>query len=218
MTVFIACSTAFLVLASMGAAAADTSVSMGQISNLFWIVAILGLAIGLFVGIVLVITVLKWRVRKGHTAPKPGLGTSNHKLEASWTIVPAVILLVIGVLAFETLAVTDTIPQHPDAVLTVVARQWAWEFYLNYTANGTSFHTNGSFAVKANLTILVKMISLDVDHSFFIDQLGFHLDAIPGSPRQLGLTPTMPGAYVIRCTQYCGSGHATMTGWAYVLA
>ncbi len=184
---------------------------MTQIANLFWIVAILALAIGLFVGIVMVITILKFRIRKGHTKPLPNLKTYNHSLEAAWTIVPAVILLVLGILAFGTLAFTDTVPKTADVYVTAIGHQWYWEFWTNYT-NGTHVHSVGGFALKSNLTVILYVTSVDVAHSLFIPALGVHLDAIPSHLNEIWFEPTLPGSYVIECTQFCGLNHYAMVG------
>ena len=197
--------------AAASASAAGASTSMAEIGNLFWIVAILAVIIGIFVGVVLVVTVLKFRVRRGHSAPNPQLPTSNHSLEAAWTIVPAVILLILGILAFETLTFTDTVPRTSDVQVTAIGHQWFWEFYANST-NGTSVHSVGALSLKSNLTVLLLVKSVDVDHSLFIPALGVHLDAIPGHVNQIWFKPDLPGTYDIVCTQFCGVSHYAMVG------
>ncbi len=184
---------------------------MAEIDNLFWIVAILALAIGVFVGAVLLITILKFRIRKGHTEPNPNLKTSNHTLEAAWTIAPALILLVLGILAFETLTFTDTVPKNPDVTVTAIGHQWFWEFWTNYT-NGPSIHTVGNLTLRSNLTVRLFVVSVDVAHSLFIPALGVHLDAIPGHLNELWFKPTLPGDYLMECTLFCGLNHYTMVG------
>ena len=202
---------------AVGDAAAATQMP-AELGILVNYVLIMGLAIGVFVGVVMVYTILKFRMRKGHTEPAPNISTSNHSLEAAWTIIPAVILLVVGVLAFQALAVTDTLPAHPDVVVTVIGHQWYWEFYTNYTANGTSVHSLGTFTVKANQTVQLIVEAADVMHSFLVPQIfGLHIDAVPGHVNQFWFEATVPGSYEIVCTQFCGTGHYTMTGTLNVL-
>lgn len=208
---------ASLLVAAASASALPASTSMGEIGNLFWIVALLGLAIGVFVGVVILITILKFRIRKGHTQPDANPKTYNHPLEAAWTIVPAIILLIIGILAFETLTFTDTVPKNPDVTVTAIGHQWFWEFWTNYT-NGPSIHTVGNLTLKANLTVLLYVVSVDVDHSLFIPALGVHMDAIPGHVNEIWFQPTLPGSYVIECTQFCGLNHYEMVATLVVTA
>ncbi len=206
-----------LLVAGASASAAPASTSMGQIANLFWIVAFLAVAIGIFVGVVMVITILKFRMRRGHTQPGGHLKTSNHALEAAWTIVPALILLVLGVLAFETLTFTDTVPQTADVTVTAIGHQWFWEFWTNYTG-GASIHTVGNLSLKSNLTVRLFVVSVDVDHSLFIPALGIHIDAIPSHVNELWFKPTLPGSYAIECTQFCGLNHYQMVATLDVTA
>jgi cytochrome c oxidase subunit 2 len=203
--------------AAASASAAPASTSMGQIASLFWIVALLALAIGVFVGVIMLITILKFRIRKGHTQPDANPKTSNHPLEAAWTIIPAVILLVLGILAFETLTFTDTVPANADVTVTAIGHQWFWEFWTNYT-NGPSIHTVGNLSLKSNLTVRLYVVSVDVDHSLFIPALGVHLDAIPGHVNEIWFKPTLPGSYVIECTQFCGLNHYEMVATLVVTA
>ena len=209
LTILTATAVSSILGATASASAAGASTSMSEIGNLFWIVAILAVTIGIFVGIVMIVTILKFRVRRGHAAPSTQLTTSNHSLEAAWTIVPAVILLVLGILAFETLTFTDTVPRTWDVQVTAVGHQWFWEFWTNYT-NGTSVHSVGALSLKSNLTVLLLVKSVDVDHSLFIPALGVHLDAIPGHDNRIWFKPDLPGTYDIVCTQFCGVSHYAM--------
>ena len=208
---------ASLLVAAASASALPASTSMGEIGNLFWIVALLGLAIGVFVGVVILITILKFRIRKGHTQPDANPKTYNHPLEAAWTIVPAIILLIKDILAFDPLTFTDTVPKNPDVTVTAIGHQWFWEFWTNYT-NGPSIHTVGNLTLKANLTVLLYVVSVDVDHSLFIPALGVHMDAIPGHVNEIWFQPTLPGSYVIECTQFCGLNHYEMVATLVVTA
>lgn len=228
-----AAATFILALAAPPAAAAD-STNMAEIQNLFNIVLILGVGIGVVVAVLMVYAILKFRKRKGHEEARVDPTLEHHKLEAAWTIIPAVILLCVGVLAFQTLMFTDTLPAHPDVTVTVIGHQWWWEFYENYTngssryANGTyngtasstnitSIHTtNFTFTVRVNQVVLLVIKGADVAHSFFIPDLGVHVDAIPGHVNYGWFQATQPGAYHIECTQFCGVGHSGMVGTVYV--
>lgn len=157
----------------------------------------------------MLITILKFRKRKGHASPVTNSRTSHHGLEAAWTIVPAIILLVLGILAFETLSFTDTVPPNPDVTVTAIGHQWFWEFWTNYT-NGPSVHTVGNLTLRSNLTVRLFVVAIDVAHSLFIPQLGVHIDAIPSHVNEAWFKPTLPGSYIIECTQFCGLNHYAM--------
>lgn len=212
---------AIVLLSSLGiasvAAAQSDSVQQGEIDNLFWIVTAMAIPIGIAVAVALVWTVLKWRVRPGHTAPVQNLRTDHHGLEVAWTIVPAIILLTIGVLAFQTLNFTDTVPSHVDVVVTVTGHQWYWVVNETWVANNTTISLTNRLILFANQTAEFHILGADVVHSFFIPGLSVHIDAIPGHDNKGWLEPTMPGTYSFVCAQFCGVNHYAMVGTATVL-
>jgi cytochrome c oxidase subunit II len=215
---------AVLLLSCLGLASVasgqSNSAQQSQIDNLFWIVTAMAVAIGIAVAFAIVWTVIRWRVRPGHKEPDPNLRTDHHGLEIAWTIVPAIILLTIGVLAFQTLNFTDTIPvSHVDVVVTVTGHQWYWVINETWTGNHTTISgLNNRLILFANQTAEFHILGADVAHSFFIPGLSFHIDAIPGHDNKGWLKPTMPGTYDFVCTQFCGVNHYTMFGTATVLA
>jgi heme/copper-type cytochrome/quinol oxidase subunit 2 len=66
--------------------------------------------------------------------------------------------------------------------------------------------------VRAGEVVIIEVVSVDVAHSFFIPQIGIHIDAIPGHDNHYWFTADTPGQYLIECTQFCGTGHYTMIG------
>jgi len=131
------------------AAAAANTPGQEAIDNLFGIVLLFAVAIVIFVQVLLVIVVFRFRKRKGHTQSVPNPITHHTGLEAAWTIVPALILLFVGIMTFQTLAVTDTIPQNPDVVVRVIGHQWFWEFVVD--------DGSGAVPVEVPDTIVAQM-------------------------------------------------------------
>jgi len=137
-------------------------------------------------------------------------------------LITSVVLGYIGIAAGVQLAAVDTPP--PGAMtVKVLARQFYWTFeYPNGTSitcpNGTTITypngltTQNDLYVKAGQAIQLEVVSLDVAHSFFIYELGIHIDAIPGHVNHAWLEADTPGTYWIECTQFCGTGHYTMLG------
>src|SRR5205809_6666291 len=126
-----------MVLATAASGRAQPPVTPGQgaTGQLFYLVLVPAVAIGVLVMVLVAYAVLKFRVRPGHTTGPAVAKTHDRKLETAWTIIPAVILVVVGVAAFQTLVVTDTVPSNPDLTMCVFAQQWAWGFV---STNGTS--------------------------------------------------------------------------------
>jgi len=148
--------------------------------------------------------------------------SKTHAIEIMSILITSVVLGYIGIVAGTQLVAIDT---PPSAAMTVrvIARQFYWSFqYPNGTSityqNGTTvYYPNGITSenylyVKAGQAIKLEVVSLDVAHSFFIYQLGIHIDAIPGHVNHAWLQVDTPGTYRIECTQFCGTGHYTMIG------
>jgi cytochrome c oxidase subunit 2 len=217
-----------LSVAFLGANARAEVVSPGQqaTDQLFYLVLVPALGIGIFVMALVTYAVLKFRVRKGHTEGPVNPETNNRRLETLWTIIPAIILVVVGIAAFQTLITTDTIPQNPDVIVEINAHQWYWNFNITYIRNGTwlnstgtftSLNTTGAFTVPANLTVKLILRSFDVAHSFYLPDFLFKIDVIPGHTNIYWFRSLQPGDYVIRCAEFCGLNHYTMTATLHVV-
>src|SRR4051794_20339064 len=89
----------------------------------FWIaVAVFVLVEGL-----IVYSVVRFRRRSDEDAPVQIHG--NSRLELTWTILPAVLLLGIGVFTIKTVFSINTYPTGPNVVhATVIGHRWWWEF------------------------------------------------------------------------------------------
>jgi cytochrome c oxidase subunit 2 len=67
-------------------------------------------------------------------------------------------------------------------------------------------------------TIVVRLTSRDVIHSFTLNEMRVKQDANPGMTARVWFTPTQTGAWEIACSQLCGMGHYRMRGEYRVLA
>jgi heme/copper-type cytochrome/quinol oxidase subunit 2 len=156
--------------------------------------------------------------------------SKTHAIEILSIIITSAVLAYIGVIAGISLIAVDTPPQQEGALhVKVIARQFYWTFqyapgssitFSNGTTieypNGTSIQN--TLYVKAGQVVDLEIVSNDVAHSFFIPQLGVHIDAIPGHDNHYWLRADSPGQYLIECTQFCGTGHYTMIGQLVAVA
>ena len=149
--------------------------------------------------------------------------SKTHAIEMLSVLVTSLVLAYIGVVAGTNLIAIDTPPSDAGLHVKVVARQFYWTF--EYAPNSTITFPNGTTTTFPNGTsfentlyvstgeiVYLEIVSMDVAHSFFIPQLGIHIDAIPGHDNKYWFTADTPGQYLIECTQFCGVGHYTMIG------
>jgi len=142
---------------------------------------------------------------------------SNH-VELAWTVIPILIVVVLFLTTARMIFAIQDAPKPPDAMdVTVVGHQFWWEFRYPklgiVTAN--ELHVPLSSDRDPEPTYL-KLLSADVDHSFWVPQLAGKTDLIPNHPNLTWIDPKHPGLYVGQCAQFCGVEHAKMLLRVYV--
>jgi cytochrome c oxidase subunit 2 len=66
--------------------------------------------------------------------------------------------------------------------------------------------------VPTNTTVVLKITSSDVIHSWWIPKLGGKADAVPRHSNETWFKIAKEGTYKGQCAELCGSGHADMRG------
>lgn len=175
------------------------------------------LAVLVFIGTQggLIYILWRYRARPGHELPPQTHG--NTVLEIGWTIAPAVVLVVLAVPTIRTifeLEIPPTVSAQggPPLEIQVTGKQWWWEFkYPEFQdSNGQPLTTANEMIVQTNRTVVLKITSDNVIHSFWIPQLTGKIDAIPTHENELWFTPEEDGQYFGQCAEYCGVQHAQM--------
>jgi cytochrome c oxidase subunit 2 len=155
-------------------------------------------------GLVLYVSI-RYRARSDDDAPVQVHG--NTKLEIGWTVLPAVILVVVGFFTVATLVDLDRAPKGDVLNVNVIGHQWWWEYdYPDYKVK-----TANELHVPVGQKVFVHVTSVDVIHSFWAPALAGKMDAVPGRNNHLTLEADKPGqTYLGQCTEYCGLSHANM--------
>ncbi|GIF11807.1 aa3-type cytochrome oxidase subunit II [Actinoplanes teichomyceticus] len=144
----------------------------------------------------------------------------NMPMEVLYTVTP---VLIVAVLFYYTAIVqtdVDKLSKNPDQVVQVTAFKWNWEFDYRDgigTEAKTVASTVGSsdvipiLVVPTHEKIRFEEISKDVIHSFWVPELLFKRDVMPGNVRNVfEVTLDKEGRYVGRCAELCGTYHAFM--------
>lgn len=58
--------------------------------------------------------------------------------------------------------------------------------------------------------VTIRFTSADRAHGLFVKALDIDLDANPGKPSEITVTPHEAGTFAAICDHYCGSGHGNM--------
>jgi len=158
--------------------------------------------------------VIRFRRRADDTDDDlPAQTHGNTRLEILWTLIPAVLL---GLVGFFTLVTLFDINRKDDDALAVqvTGQQWWWEFTYDTDGDGEftdeDVLTANDLVIPAGQDVNLEIGSNDVIHSFWIPALNGKKDAVPGSEHPLRLNADEPGTYVGQCTEYCGLSHGYM--------
>lgn len=175
-------------------------------------------AIFVTVGGLLLYAVVKYRAREGDPLHEPPQIYGSLQVELAWTVIPIIIVLVLFLTTTRIIFAIQNAPAPKSALhVDVIGHQFWWEF--RYPALGVvtanELHIPVSSAQHQQPTFL-KLLSADVDHSFWVPQLAGKTDLIPNHPNQLWMDPQTPGLYLGQCAQFCGVEHAKMLIRVYV--
>jgi cytochrome c oxidase subunit 2 len=155
---------------------------------------------------------------RGQAIPKQTHG--KPVLEITLTIIPALILAVIGVFTVRTvfdLAKTDD----TEMVINVTGQQWWWEYdYPVQEEYGITqpIITSGQLVIPVGTKVMLRQTSRDVIHSYWIPRLNGKRDAVPGRVHLNRIEADEPGIYAGQCTEFCGLSHANMRMEAVALS
>lgn len=198
-----------------------------KIDNLFTPVFFVALVIGVLVIAATIAFAIKFRVRHGEDV-RPKQTHGNSKLEITWTIIPALILLIVAVPTVSTIFSLADEPKNPIEI-TVVGKQWWWEFEYPRDDSGKKVVTADEMHMPTGRDVVVKLKACDeslpggaelpdgsttpgcnVIHSFWVPELGGARDVVPGRTNELKIFADKPGVYLGQCKEYCGLSHANM--------
>jgi cytochrome c oxidase subunit 2 len=137
-------------------------------------------------------------------------------LEVIWTIVPAIILIVLFMMSQSIWWSIKGSQPSSDFQIHVRGKQFNW--YFTYPGPDGQFDTaddqtlERDLHVPVNTVVVVTLEAEDVIHSFFLPNLRLKQDAVPGRKILAWFEATKTGAYEIPCAELCGLGHSGMLG------
>jgi cytochrome c oxidase subunit 2 len=197
---------------------APASTPAHQIFDLSLFVLLITGSIFVVVAGLLAIAIIRFRSRKTDPLSEPPQIYGSTQVELAWTVIPILIVVVLFLATARIIFAVQDAPKPATALdVTVIGHQFWWEFRYPslgiVTAN--ELHIPASSDTSPRPTFL-KLLSSDVNHSFWIPQLAGKTDLIPNHVNTMWLDAKAPGLYVGQCAQFCGSQHALMLLRVYV--
>ena len=181
-------------------------------------------SVSIFVVILLAVTMFRFRASAN---PVPSKNSHNTVIEVVWTVVPALILVVIAFPSFRLLA-NQYDPPKADITVKAIGHQWYWE-YEYPDQGGFTFDSvmltdaeaaqrgtpklldvDNRLVVPVGATVKVLTTAADVIHSFAMPSFYLKMDAVPGRINETWFKTDRPGVYFGQCSELCGTKHAYM--------
>lgn len=160
--------------------------------------------------VILLYSLVVFRRRQGETGDGAHF-EGNTGLELAWTAIPLLVVIYLAYIGSQSLAVTRRIDRSALQV-RVLAGQWFWQYtYPEFGITSTDLY------LPLDRQVALRMTSNDVIHSFWVPEFRLKQDVVPGQTTELRVTPTMTGAFKVRCAEVCGTRHAYMEGAVYVV-
>jgi heme/copper-type cytochrome/quinol oxidase subunit 2 len=156
-------------------------------------------------------------------------------LEGLWTLLPAILLLLIAYPSFTLLYFVDNFVVSESLIVKVIGHQWFWSYevyspnfdlkVVNSTITFDSYmiseddlkegdlrllSTDNPLYLPSNVNLQVLVTSDDVLHSWTIPSFGVKVDAVPGRLNQLHFNIFRNGIFYGQCSEICGANHGFM--------
>ena len=159
----------------------------------------------------------KYRHRPGR---KAHYTHGNNRLEVIWTIVPALICVMLALLSRRIWTeIKENMPA--DALqVQITGEQFAWNF--KYAGADGKFDTPDDVITLNQLhfpvgkPVVATLASKDVIHSFYLPEFRVKQDAVPGLKTRIWFEGNRVGSWDIACAELCGLGHYRMKGFVTV--
>jgi cytochrome c oxidase subunit II len=201
-----------LLLATSGCVKAGISPKAHEVHSLFYIILWLALPVFVFVEGMLLLSVVRFRKRPGDEA-EPVQNYGNRNVLYAFFVGPLIIVVILLGFGETTVAKVDHLDANPAEHLVVTGFQWAWQAQYTqekFTVSGQTLKAPLVMELPVNEVSQVTLKAVDVIHEFYVPDLLYMKNAVPGHPNTFTVTPTKVGTYKGQCAQYCGLWHEQM--------
>ena len=133
--------------------------------------------------------------------------TRNVSIAVAFTVV-----ILIGIAASSVVARRGLYSPSGAGAITVdvVGHQWWWDFQYHDITPSDVFTSPNELHIPVGVPVVIKAMSTDVIHSFWVPNLMGKRDLIPGIVTNTWIQADEPGVYRGQCAEFCGHQHAHM--------
>jgi cytochrome c oxidase subunit 2 len=130
----------------------------------------------------------------------------NTLLEIAWTVVPLIIIILLGTQSWALYRDYRAVPKNAYEV-RIEGYQFAFD--ITYPEG---IKTVNELRIPVGTPIKVILSSRDVIHTYSVPKFRVKEDMIPGRTTYMWFKADEPGEYPAYCSEYCGTAHSLMLG------
>lgn len=184
--------------------------------------------------LVFVVVFVSWmllRILSRFTATKTSKASPivhGTSIEIVWTLIPAVLLIIIAVPSFALLYSVDEVVD-PSVTLKIIGHQWYWSYEYSDFVVGLKeallfdsyivaqedlsvgdlrlLEVDNRVVLPVSTHIRFIVTSSDVLHSWTVPSFGVKIDACPGRLNEASVFISRPGVFYGQCSEICGVNH-----------
>ena len=182
-----------------------------KILNLWSIFFVIAVIVTLFIWVPLIVVLVRNK-RARDTERMPSQRAYNIPMEILYTAVPVLLAGALFFMSVNTERQVTKVSDEPAVRIEVIGFQWGWQFhYLNedFTIDATPGELP-EMVLPIGEASNLRLVSVDVNHSFWVPNFLSKRDLIPGVDNEITVTPKRAGTFDGRCAEFCGLDHWRM--------
>ncbi len=187
-----------------------SSVQGGEVVDLWRVFVLTSIVVGGIVIGLIAFAVIRYR---GSKAGQAAAFNKHIPLEIVYTAIPVLIVAGLFFATFDVEQEVDSTTAEPQLTVAVTGFDWSWRF--SYQGSGVSVTGLPSrpptLVLPEGRVVRIFLTSADVIHAFYVPDLLFKRDAIPGRTNVFQIVPDRAGTFRGECAEYCGLDHARMS-------
>ena len=196
--------------------------------DLTWVYQLVSYIIGGIVALVvglMAFIMIRFREKAN---PIPSKTSHNVIIEAIWTILPVIILIIIAVPSMQLLYKQDVI-KDTEVTIKAVGNTWNWSYIYPDHENVEEIISNpldetqakdagkpyllatdGALVVPVDTNVKVLVTSINNMHAWTVPSFGIKMDAVPGIINETWFRAKRTGTFYGQCSEICGIKHYYM--------
>ena len=190
-----------------------------QYAHVFGIYVPIAIAVFALVLVATVVAVVVYRRRSPAEAAR---WHEHNPLEGAYAVLLACVVAFLLYVTFTAEHQVDAVARGERPALTVNVFGSRWEWHFQYRGYGIDRYSGTvgreQLVVPAQQPVAYRLVALDVIHEFWVPELKYKHDLIPGMAQTEILTFPHPGVFQGHCGEFCGLYHTRMVFSVRVLA